>query len=303
MTQPARHLLPAGIALALATGTWALISADSAHPTGPSAEATAPTLSQMNAPSPSMAFEPNHGQTADHVDYVSRGEGYGLFLSPTEAVFSLRAPKSGGAPGDTRDHDDRKGATVLRMSLVGANPSASHVAADRLPGSSHYLNGPDPANWQRDVPRYGKVEYKSVYDGVDLVYYGNQGQLEYDFVVAPGKDPGRIAIGFSGIEALHLDTLGNLVLGTAHGELKQQKPIVYQVVDGVRQAVKGAYTLLSDNRVGIALGDYDTSLPLVIDPILSYSTYLGGDQDQHGGNHVVQGLHVHRVSLGGSCAA
>ena len=151
MTHPARHLLPAGIALALATGTWALISADSAHPTGPSAEATAPTLSQMNAPSPSMAFEPNHGQTADHVDYVSRGEGYGLFLSPTEAVFSLRPARTEGSPGEAR-------ADAARPREDGSSVSAAQRVAVVLEvlQHDHQRGVGDPAGAQ-DVLVAGKL--------------------------------------------------------------------------------------------------------------------------------------------------
>ncbi|MDH7453927.1 SBBP repeat-containing protein [Luteimonas composti] len=276
MTYPARHVLSVGVVLALATGAWSIGNSGTSQQ-AQQVEAVAPSLEQMNAPSPSMAFEPNHGQTGPHVDYVSRGEGYGLLLSPTEAVFSLRPAAAAPAPGEGRARNERPAPTVLRMSLVDGNPAAPHVAAERLPGASHYLTGSDPANWRRNVPRYGRVEYKSVYDGIDLVYYGNQGQLEYDFVVAPGKDPGRIALEFSGISSLDLDEAGNLVLGTEHGNLKQHKPVVYQWVDGARRAVEGAYALLAGNRVGFSLGDYDVRLPLVIDPVLSYSTFLGGD--------------------------
>ena len=207
MTYPARHVLSVGVVLALATGAWSIGNSGTSQQ-AQQVEAVAPSLEQMNAPSPSMAFEPNHGQTGPHVDYVSRGEGYGLLLSPTEAVFSLRPAAAAPAPGEGRARNERPAPTVLRMSLVDGNPAAPHVAAERLPGASHYLTGSDPANWRRNVPRYGRVEYKSVYDGIDLVYYGNQGQLEYDFVVAPGKDPGRIALEFSGISSLDLDEAG-----------------------------------------------------------------------------------------------
>ena len=126
------------------------------------------------------------------------------------------------------------------------------------------------------MARYGKVNYQDVYPGVDLVYYGNQRELEYDFVVAPGRDPAQIALEFAGMESLRLDATGNLVLRTALGDVVQRKPVVYQEVGGKRRPVEGAYRLLADNRVGFAIGRYDAGLPLVIDPIFAYSSYLGG---------------------------
>ena len=226
----------------------------------------------------SLAFEPNQGQTAAHVNYVARGQGYGLFLTPTEAVFSLAHGGSGSPRNDAgKPSSARQAPSVLRMSVVGGNPAPAIAGEGLLPGKSHYVTGKDPAKWLSDVPQYGKVRYQQVYPGVDLVYYGNEGKLEYDFIVSPGSDPGQIALDFKGVEGIALDKSGNLVLKTAHGDLLQHRPVVYQEVAGVRRLIEGAYALLGGNGIGFKLGQYDLGLPLVIDPVLSYSTYLGGD--------------------------
>ena len=163
-------------------------------------------------------FEVNCGQAAPHAKFLSRGRGYTLFLAPSETVLALRKPASGedkhatdaaptavnsvGAPAT--EH------TVIRMQLVGANPEAQVTGLDKLPGHSNYFRGNDAQKWRTNVPNYAKVKYEDVYPGVDVVYYGNQRQLEYDFVVAPGTDPGAIRLHFQGADPLTLDTQGNL---------------------------------------------------------------------------------------------
>lgn len=164
---------------------------------------------------------------------------------------------------------------------------------EELPGKSNYFIGNDSKKWRTDIPTYAKVKYQDVYPGVDLVYYGNQRQLEYDFVVAPGGDPKAIKIAFGGVGArpavpLRIDANGDLVLETAGEEIRLHKPLVYQEVDGVKQAIQGSFVLLElgtqdserrTRRVGFQVAEYNTSKPLVIDPVLSYSTYLGGSGD------------------------
>jgi hypothetical protein len=178
------------------------------------------------------------------------------------------------------------------MSLVNAQAGAEATGLERQPGASHYLKGNDPSQWKRDVPLFGKVRYESVYPGIDVVYYGADGKLEYDFVVAPGTDPSQIAIAFSGVDGMRLDDDGNLVLDAKGGQVIQRAPVVYQEIAGERVAVEGSYRLLADNNVGFALGKYDTALPLVIDPIIVYSTYLGGN-----GN---DSIHGHGVDAAGN---
>ena len=155
------------------------------------------------------------------------------------------------------------------MQLVGAGATPQVVGQDQLPGTSNDFIGNDPSQWHTDIPNYAQVEEPGVYPGVDLVYYGNQQQLEYNFTVAPGADPGVIRMAFTGAESATLDAQGNLVLQTAGGAVVEQAPVLYQEIGGVRQAVSGQYVLEADGQVGFAVGSYDPSQPLVIDPILS----------------------------------
>jgi hypothetical protein len=252
-----------------------LVALSSLHHSKPATVAAASTPASRQAlVSLPMAFEPNAGQTDARVRYLARGPGYSLFLGQTEAVFSLRAPTAGSATTTAEP-------AVLRMSLHGASAAATIEGEDLQPGRSHYLRGRDPAHWQHDVAHYGKVRYHDVYRGVDVVYYGNQQQLEYDFVVAPGADPQQIAIDFSGVRGLRLDTAGDLVLQTAAGDVIQHKPVLYQTIEGQRRPVEGSYRLLADNRVGFTVGRYDAEAPLVLDPTISYMSYLGGSGDDH----------------------
>ncbi len=255
-----------------------------------------------------LSFEANQGQTDPQVNFLSRGTGYALFLTPTEAVLSLEKSTTPGVntPGTSspegampaqslgrsqavfpspglkawaRENGESMPPSpldVLTMQLVGANAASQAVGLDRLPGISNYFIGNDPTQWHTNVPNFGQVEYQNVYPGVNLVYYGNQRQLEYDFDIAPGADPGVIALRFQGQESLALDAQGNLLIHTAGGDVVEHAPILYQEVAGVRQAVSGQYVLEGADQVGFAVGTYDTSKPLTIDPVLSYSTYLGG---------------------------
>lgn len=228
-----------------------------------------------------MTFEVNQGQTDPKVKFLARGPGYSLFLTPNEAVFSLRttameqgAKNIRGAYGTDADRNVRQ--TVMRVALAGANHNPAISGIEQQAGRSNYFRGNDPKQWRRDIARYGRVKYAQVYPGIDLVYYGNQRQLEYDFIVAPGRDPRRIEMQFKGVDAMRLDATGNLILRSAQNDITQRKPIVYQEIAGERRPVAGNYRLLADNRVAIEVGRYDNTRPLVIDPVLVYSSYLGG---------------------------
>ena len=165
---------------------------------------------------------------------------------------------------------------MVRLGLVGANPDPEMVGLEPLSGKVNYLTGKDPQRWRTGIPTYAKVRYRDVYPGVDVVYYGAQRQLEYDFVVAPGADPARIRLAVTGAEALNIDATGDLVLRTAGGALRLHKPLIYQETGGARKEIAGGYVLLGKDRVGFRVAAYDTETPLVIDPVLSYSTFLGG---------------------------
>jgi hypothetical protein len=231
-----------------------------------------------------LSFEANLGQTDPTVRFLSRGQGYSLFLTPTEAVLSLRKAASQSKPQSNSPLPGKikpVTADVLRMQLQGANPAATVEGLNQLPGKTHYLRGKDPKAWRTGIPSYAKVKYSAVYPGIDLVYYGKQRQLEYDFIVAPGADPKTIRLQFSGAEQLALDDKGRLVVTTPGGGVIQHKPVIYQEIDGVRKEVAGSYALHPDKQgktadVGFQVARYDTSRPLVIDPVLAYSTYLGG---------------------------
>jgi hypothetical protein len=228
-----------------------------------------------------LSFERNVGQTDAQVQYFARGAGYGLFLTPTEAVFSLH--QAAGRDAISGGRND-----VVRMRLAGARSDARAQAARPQAGVSHYLQGDDARQWRRNVERYEQVRYSGVYDGVDLVYYGNQQEMEYDFVVAPGADPAQIGLDFRGPKAMRIDDAGNLVLATAVGDMVQRKPVAYQEIDGQRRLVDARYRVVGD-RVTFALGDYDRDHALVIDPILVYSTMLGGTGDEFASSIAVDG--------------
>jgi hypothetical protein len=233
-----------------------------------------------------LSFESNRGQTNEQVKFLARGRGYNLFLTSTEAVLSVATPRVGehhlstDTAVDTRSNVPQP--AVVRMKLVEANPEAAATGQDPLHGRSNYLIGSDPSRWRTNIPHYRKVRYQSVYSGVDLVYYGNQGQLEYDFQVAAGVDPSVIRVSFEGARQIRLGDEGDLVITVGSTELRQLKPVAYQEVDGYRQEVPSGYRVEGTNRVRFELGLYDATRPLVIDPVLVYSTHLGGSMSDIG---------------------
>ncbi len=211
-----------------------------------------------------LSFEANHGQTDSSVNFLTRGAGYALFLKPTEAVFTFSQSK------------------VLRMRLVGADDAAAAAGENKLAGKANYLVGDDPSQWRTDVPTYARVSYANVYPGVDVVYYGNQRQLEYDFRISPGSDPRAVSLRFEGADKLDLDANGDLLLKLGESVVRQPKPFVYQEVASARREVEAGYALDADGRVRFVVGEYDRSATLVIDPTLVYSTYLGGSGGDQG---------------------
>ena len=231
-----------------------------------------------------LSFELNQGQADTAVNFLARGQGYAFYLTPTGAALSLRAPAA-------------ESGAVVRMEFQGANVHSRVSGADPLPGVTNYFVGNDPSQWHTHVPNYAKVRYDGVYPGVDLVYYGNQQQLEYDLVVAPGADPTRITLNFQGVQALEVSTAGDLVLNTGHGELVQHKPVIYQTINGQRRSIAGSYAV-QGTQARFKLAGYDRSQPLIIDPTLTYSTYFGGKDFDYGdsiavdasGNAYVTGL-------------
>jgi hypothetical protein len=236
-----------------------------------------------------MSFEVNEGQADPAVQFLAHGQGYALFLRHGEAVLALRSAGTrgtgSGMPASPHDGPPVKAdaieTSLIRMRFVGANAQTTVHPEDGQITRSNYFIGNDPAGWRRDVPNFGRIRYADIYPGVDLVYYGNQRQLEHDFVIAPGGDPGRIIFALKGAKRLRIDSRsGDLIVSKISSdgasELHLLKPITYQDVHGRRTQVRSSYKLLGGNRIGFTVSRYDLARPLVIDPVLVYSTYLGG---------------------------
>lgn len=294
----ARIILGICIACAVSTALFystSRVKADAARRTS---SASRPEILQNYGKLP-LSFEANIGQAAPGVKYISRGNSYTMFLTGTEAVLALRSrdqkaenkgQKAPVCPARIRLSSPTT-TSVLRLKLVGADDQAAVMGLEELPGKTNYFIGNDPKKWRTDVPIYAKVKYEQVYPGIDLVYYGNQRQLEYDFVVAPSADPSAIRFAVqNGVSKNHkrktrIDANGDLVLASDGGDVRMHKPVVYQpgpsslshpsAIES-RQPVESHYVLAADNQVTLQLGAYDRTRPLIIDPVVSYATYLGG---------------------------
>jgi hypothetical protein len=241
----------------------------------------------------SLSFVENQGQTAREVRYVSHGSGYELFLTPQEADLALRGPvrldlsprnrfATLRALREARRAHQSTMTAFVRMHLEGANPEPQMIGTNQLPGRVNYFIGNDSKKWHTNVPTYARVKYVGIYPGVDLLFYGNQRRLEYDFIVAPGADPSVIAFKIDGARKMQITKDGDLVLSIPGGEVELQKPVVYQQVKGQRREIAGKYALAGDHRITFSVAKYDRNEPLVLDPVLNYSTYLGGSGDDEG---------------------
>jgi uncharacterized protein DUF11/beta-propeller repeat-containing protein len=250
----------------------------------PSADRPAPAhLTSVLSALPLM-FEPNAGQSDPRVKFLARGIGsqglgYGVFLTADGASMSLlsREKKSSHPRVET-----------LTMKLAGASPHAVVSGLSPLPGKSNYLIGNDPSRWHRDMPQFGRVRYENIYPGINLVFYGNHGQMEYDFQVAPGSDPAQAELQFEGSRRIELKD-GNLILHAENGSVRLLAPRIYQRMGDRQQPVEGRFQMRAANRVGFAIGSYDHSRELVIDPVLDYSTYFGGSGDEQSTSVAVDG--------------
>ncbi len=225
-----------------------------------------------------LNFEVNRGQADGQVQFLSRGNGYDLFLTSNAAVLALAQP---AAAADASAPQAPTFSTV-RMQFLGANAAPQIVGQGLLASQSNYLVGSDPTKWLTNVPQYAQVEYQNIYPGVNLVYHGNPEQLQYDFTVAAGADPGQIQLSFDGADQLSIDGQGNLVIQAGGAQVVAHAPFLYQDIQGTRQAVTGHYVLQGPTQVGFAIGSYDPTQPLVIDPTLTYATYLGGNSTDYG---------------------
>lgn len=247
-----------------------------------------------------LSFEVNQGQFDARVKYQSRGTGYSLALAADEAVLVLQRAsqprvtaqeekkRTGRNIPDSTSKGAASSSSVLHMKLAGGNPAAQVNGQEELAGKINYLIGDDPQQWRTDVPTFARVKFDSVYPDIDLVYYGNQHQLEYDFLVAPGGDARAIKLRFENTPQVKIDNAGNLIINVADGNVRLQRPFIYQLdALGEKQEVAGRYAITDRHEVGFKIADYDHARPLVIDPVLSYSTFLGGS-----GNDTAYGIAV-----------
>lgn len=231
-----------------------------------------------------LSFEENLGQSDPRVKFMARGSGYTVFLTDDDSTtFHLSAPlKNAANPRDRTLHSSsavapvKRAEAVVRLALAGSNRHAPVEGLELQTGRSNYFIGNDPSRWQRNVPHYARVKYRGVYPGVDLVYYGHQGQLESDYVLAPGADPSQIGLQINGARAVKLDSQGGLVLSTAAGDVVLHKPVAYQETPNGRQEVATNYVQRGPHLVGFHVAPYDSHQPLIIDPVMVYSTFLGG---------------------------
>jgi len=226
-----------------------------------------------------MSFEMNQGQADRTVRFLARGQGYAIFLKPSEALLALQPPGQDTRVPEKAGMPPRPPYRALKMRIEGANLSAPSTGLHRLPGISNYFIGNDPSRWRTHIPTYEKVQFENVRPGVNLVYYGNQRQLEYDFVLSPGVRPESLRLSFEGSDAT-VDEQGDLVFTSTGGKITFRRPLAYQCYKpdpGRKHFLSASYVLKGHNRVGFVVPDYDPREPLVIDPVLNYSTYLGGN--------------------------
>lgn len=251
--------------------------------------ASAPAFDPITNSELPLFFEANQGQTDPSVHFLARHAGYTLLLKSAETVLVETKTYVGNHRSFTKLLADSKSlpSAVLRMELVGANPAAGLAGLERLPGKVNYLIGNDPRAWHTSIPIYSRVRSAQVYPGVDLVFHGSERQLEYDFVVSPGADPNRVLLRVTGAKQIELDQSGDLVLHTANTEFRMHKPVIYQPVGSERRLVQGAFALRANGEVGFRVADYDRSQPLVIDPTITYATFLGGAGADNGGGIVM----------------
>jgi hypothetical protein len=279
-----------------------------ARPSRPVSEAPAPArTAAVRIP---LRFEENRGQAAGGARFLSHGRGYSLALDPTGPSLVLSRPQPGTRDGGSALLPGRgsrpEASAAVRLRLVKSNPAPRLVGEAKQRGIVNYLLGSDPKRWRTRIPTYAKVRYRRVYPGVDLVYHGGQGQLEYDFEVRPGADPSRIRMSTEGAEKVELAENGDLLLHVPGGTITQKKPVAYQVIDGEKREVPASFVLRpsrwgsggvgeygsepdshtttlphSDAEVTFQLARYDATRPLVIDPVLAFSSYLGGDAEDY----------------------
>ena len=223
-----------------------------------------------------LSFEANHGQADSQVKFLSRGSNYNVYLTAKEAVMEFRPTPDGSSQNSSRRLVNASMQTsVVRMKPLGANAGARPVAVDEMSRKTNCFIGGDPSRWRANIPSYARVKYEDIYPGVDMVFYGKQRQFEYDFVVAPRADFKLIRIEFEGARRIRITSSGELVVETPAGEIRHRRPVAYQHSGNGRRVIPARY-VIKNRTVGFEVARYDRSKQLTIDPVVSYSTYLGG---------------------------
>jgi len=227
-----------------------------------------------------LSFEANNGQLDKHVRFMSRGTNYVLFLTQSEAVLVLSGEQTSKNASTLHANRRTNEPAVIRLKFIGANPASTPIGLNELQAISNHLIGNDRTQWRTGVPQYQKVQYQELYPGIDLIFYGNQQRLEFDFIVAPGADPNVVQLKLEGADRVERDSERGVILNTATGEVRLQKPAIFQIKDGVRKTISGNYRVTGQD-IGFTIDRYDPQHTLVIDPVLEYSTYLGGRKDDY----------------------
>jgi uncharacterized repeat protein (TIGR01451 family) len=247
------------------------------------AQPTSPARPQNLLAKLPLSFERDSTQKASGpAKYLSRRPGYTVSVNSTSVEVS-----------------GRNG--MVRMTLIGANRHARIEPLDQLPGTTNYFMGSDPSKWRTDVANFARIAVRDAYPGIDLVFYGNEKQLEYDAIVAPGADPRRIRVKLSPAKNLKRDENGDVTVNAGDVELRLRKPVVFQMVNGEKRPIEGSYALRANGALAFTVGDYDAGKTLVIDPVIVYSSYLGAD-----GNDYCSGVAVDandNTYVGGSTGA
>jgi hypothetical protein len=235
-----------------------------------------------------LRFEANRGQADPRVRFLARGAGSELFLTNHEAVLVLtkpafsnsEPPRSESAisaifPNLAKPRASRESA-ALRFSLVGANSAAQVSGLDALSGATNYFIGNDPSRWRTGIPSFSRVAYHNLYDGIDLMYYGSGRDLEFDFDIAPHADPSQIRLKVEGANSLKASASGDLLIATSAGEIRLNRPAIYQFAQNRREKIEGSYVIGANNEITLHLSAYDSNRALIFDPVVQYSTFLGG---------------------------
>ncbi|HEX2925569.1 MAG TPA: SBBP repeat-containing protein [Ruminiclostridium sp.] len=220
-----------------------------------------------------LSFQMNRGQSSPEVKFISRTSRYSMFLTDGQIAI---------LPNDCREEKP-----VFYIKFIGTIEKPEVSGIDELPGKVSYFIGTDPQNWYSDIPTYERIKYSDLYPGVDLVCYGNKGKPEYDFIVQPGADFGLISMRFEGMDKLEQDGLGNIEFCLGNDRITMHKPFVYQENEGTQKEIQGSFLLDGKDGIKFGIGEYDASSPLIIDPVLTYSTYLGGGSEDNAGGSTV----------------